>query len=198
MRSLTLALALLCSPALMAQSVSPVKQLDVNHFELNFHRHGEVRMHIQPSALQISGTDEDKVKVHYWSDREDVADVKVRLESSGNTANVYVGEGPNNDFHVDIQIPKKSDLYLRITAGKVDVDSITGDKNIELSAGDLTIQVGDAENYSEVEASVYTGNLNASPFGVSKGGLFRSFHKKGPGEYRLYAHVGAGQVRLIP
>jgi hypothetical protein len=83
-------------------------------------------------------------------------------------------------------------------AGKVDIDNVTGDKNIELSAGDLTVQVGDAGDYSEVEASVYTGDLNASPFGVSKGGLFRSFHKKGTGEYRLYAHVGAGKISLVP
>jgi hypothetical protein len=198
MRSLALACVLLCSVVSMAQSARPAKQVDDTHYELDFRRHGEVRMHIDPSALQISGSDDDKIKLHFWSDREDTRDVKVHLESSGNTANVYVGEGPHNDFHVEIQIPKKSDLYLRIAAGKVDIDKIAGDKNIELSAGDLTVEVGDADDYSEVEASVYTGNLNASPFGVSKGGLFRSFHKKGPGEYHLYAHVGAGQIRLVP
>ncbi len=127
----------------------------------------------------------------------DSSDVKVSLESAGNTANVYVGKGPQHDFHVEIQIPRKSDLYLRIMAGKVDIDNVAGDKNVELSFGDLTVQVGNASDYSEVEASVYTGDLHASPFGVAKGGLFRSFHKKGPGEYRLYAHVGAGQIRLV-
>jgi hypothetical protein len=198
MRSLVLGCVLLCSVVSTAQSNRPPTQLNENHFELDFRRHGEVRMHIQPSALQISGSDEDKIKVHYWSNREDSSEVKVRLESSGNTANVYVGKGPQSDFHVEIQVPRKSDLYLRIMAGKVDIDNVAGDKNIELSAGDLTVQIGDARDYCEVEASVYTGDLNASPFGVSKGGLFRSFHKKGPGEYRLYAHVGAGQIRLVP
>lgn len=198
MRSLALAFVLLCSVIAAAQSIRPAKQLDDNHFELDFPRHGEVRMHIQPSALQISGSNEDKIKVHFWSNREDTPDVKVRLEASGNTANVKVSDGPQNDFHIEIQIPKKSDLYLRIMAGKVDIDNVAGDKNIELSAGELDIQVGDASDYSEVEASVYTGDLNASPFGVSKGGLFRSFHQKGPGEYRLHAHVGAGQIRFVP
>jgi hypothetical protein len=198
MRSLTLACVLLCSVVSTAQSLRPVKQVDDSHFELDFHRHGEVRLHIQPSALQISGSDEDKIKIHFWSDRDDTRDVKVRLESSGNTADVDVSEGPHHDFHVEIQVPRRSALYLRIMAGKVDIDNVTGNKNIELSAGDLTVQVGDAGEYSEVDASVYTGELNASPFGVSKGGLFRSFHKTGPGEYRLYAHVGAGQIRLVP
>src|ERR1044071_9047777 len=165
MRILALACVLLSSAVAMAQSVHPAKQVDHSHFELDFRRHGEVRMHIQPSALQITGTNEEKIKVYCWSDREDTSDIKVRLESSGNTANVYVGDGPQSDFHVEIQIPRKSDLYLRITAGKVDVDDVAGDKNIELSAGDLTVQIGTAEDYSEVEASVYTGNLQASPFG---------------------------------
>lgn len=198
MRSLALAVVLLCSAISAAQSIRPAKQVDDNNFELDFPRHGEVRMHIQPSALQITGSSEDKIKVHVWCDREDMPDVKVRLEASGNTANVKVSGGPHNDFHVEIQIPKKSDLYLRIMAGKVNIDEVAGDKDIELSAGDLTVQIGDTRDYSEVEASVYTGDLHASPFGVSKGGLFRSFHQKGPGEYRLYAHVGAGQIRLVP
>jgi hypothetical protein len=197
MRSFALACVLLSSVVSIAQSVHPAKQVDDSHYELDFRRHGEVRMHIQPSALQVSGTDEDKIKVHYWSDRDDTSDVKVRLESSGNTANVYVGHGPHNSFHVEIQVPKKSDLYLRIGAGQVDINNVAGDKNVELSAGELNIQIGDASDYREVEASVYTGDLNASPFGVNKGGLFRSFHKEGPGEYRLHAHVGAGQIRLM-
>ena len=198
MRTLALSCLLLSSAVAMAQSVHPIKQVDDSHYEMDLRRHGEVRMHIQPSDLRISGSDEEKIKVHYWSNRDDSSDVKVRLESSGNTANVSVSNGPHNDFHVEIQIPKKSDLYLRIGAGKVDVNNVAGDKNIELSAGELDVQVGDADDYSEVEASVYTGDLNASPFGVNKGGLFRSFHKKGPGEYRLHAHVGAGQIRLVP
>ena len=197
MRLLALVFILLCSVISAAQSMRTAKQLD-NHYELDFRHHGEIRMRIQPSALQITGGDEDKIKVYCWSDRDDTSDVKVRLEANGNTANVFVGEGPHNDFHVEIQVPKKSDLYLRITAGKVDVNNVTGDKNIELSAGDLTVQVGDARDYGEVQASVYTGDLNASAFGVNKGGLFRSFHKQGPGEYRLYAHVGAGQITLVP
>jgi hypothetical protein len=198
MRSLALAVFLLSSLISMAQSINPVKQSDASHFELDFRRHGEVRIHIQPSALRISGTDEDKIKVHYWSDHEDSSDVKVRLEALGNTANLDVSKGPHNNFHVEIQIPRKSDLYLRIKAGEVNISNVTGDKNIELSAGDLTVQVGDAGDYKEVDASVYAGDVNASPFGVSKGGLFRSFHKKGSGEYRLYAHVGAGDLNLVP
>src|SRR2546423_15242916 len=109
MRTLTLTVLLFCSLFSAAQSVRPAKQLDDNHFELDFPRHGEVRMLIQPSALQITGGNEDKIKVHFWSDREDAPDAKVRLEASGNTASLKVSGGPQNNFHVENTNPKKSE-----------------------------------------------------------------------------------------
>jgi hypothetical protein len=39
--------------------------------------------------------------------------------------------------------------------------------------------------------------LNAPAFGVSKGGLFRSFQRESlGGRYRLHADVGAGDIVL--
>ena len=60
----------------------------------------------------------------------------------------------------------------------------------------MTLGVGKADDYGHVDASVNAGDLDAEPFGVSKGGLFRSFDKHGSGKYRLHAHVGAGDLVL--
>jgi hypothetical protein len=68
-------------------------------------------------------------------------------------------------------------------------------KDVELSAGDLNIAVGNAADYSHVDASVMSGDLEAAPF-KSHGGLFRSFEKSGSGRYRLHTHVGAGDLTL--
>jgi hypothetical protein len=78
----------------------------------------------------------------------------------------------------------------------VDVVRVTGNKDIELHAGQLNVEVGKPEDYAHVEGSVNTGEVNAMAFNVSKGGLFRSFQKDGPGKYRLHAHVGAGELDL--
>jgi len=48
-----------------------------------------------------------------------------------------------------------------------------------------------------VDASVNAGDVEASPFGESHGGLFRSFKKSGSGKYKLHAHVGAGDLTLL-
>ena len=60
----------------------------------------------------------------------------------------------------------------------------------------VQVDVGDPESYGQIDASVHTGDLNAQAFGVVKDGLFRSFNQKRKGQYRLHAHVGAGDLRL--
>ena len=85
---------------------------------------------------------------------------------------------------------------MQIFAGDVEITDITGNKDVELSAGNLTIEAGDAADYSHVRASVNSGAIEASPFGESHGGLFRSFEKFGKGKYKLMAHVGAGDLTL--
>jgi hypothetical protein len=87
-------------------------------------------------------------------------------------------------------------LYVRMPAGDLTVEGVSGDKDVELHFGDLTIAVGNAADYSHVDASVMSGDLEAAPFGESHGGLFRSFEKSGSGKYKLHAHVGAGDLTL--
>jgi hypothetical protein len=105
-------------------------------------------------------------------------------------------EGPRN-FAATIEIPRNVNLNVRLTAGKLVIDRIEGDKDIESNAGELQINVGKADDYRSVHASVNAGEIDASAFRAQKGGLFRSFDSKGPGIYRLRVHVGAGQIRLF-
>jgi len=76
------------------------------------------------------------------------------------------------------------------------VRDIVGDKDVELHFGQVSMDVGKAEEYRRVSASVNSGEINAPAFNVSKGGLFRSFNQSGSGKYLLHAHVGAGELDL--
>jgi hypothetical protein len=80
--------------------------------------------------------------------------------------------------------------------GMATIKSVHGNKDVEIHAGQLTMQVGDPKDYGRIEASVMMGELNFNALGISKGGLFRSFKKDGPGKYKLYAHVASGQIDL--
>ena len=174
-----------------------VTEVGKDSFQADFVSGGQLRMHIRSGELRVIGSDENKIRVNYsGKNGSKTSDVTVSLKTVGNYAELRVSGGPHNDFRIEIQVPKNSGLYLRMPAGDLEVNGLTGDKDVEIHAGDMTLGVGKADEYGHVDASVNAGDLDAQPFGVSKGGLFRSFDKHGGGKYRLHAHVGAGDLVL--
>lgn len=161
--------------------------------EAKFPAGGRVRLDLCPSGAEIDGTDDPIIRVSYHPERNDV---RVRINASGDRADVRVTGCPHNNFKIRIEVPKSTSLYARMMAGQLDVRDVTGDKDVEISFGQLNVDMGEPDQYGHVDASVNTGQVNAAAFNVSKGGLFRSFDHDGHGKYRLHAHVGAGQVDL--
>lgn len=199
MKFLVLALCLCSAFLVKAWAQKPVEVAEVgqDHFEADFPSAAEIRMHIRSGTIRITGSDEKKIQVHFSGKNvEQRKDLKVSLKTSGDLGELRISGGPRNEFEIEIEVPKNCNLYLRVPAGEVRIAGIAGDKDVALSAGDLTVEVSKPEDYARVDASVYSGDLEAEPFAVSKGGLFRSFQKQGPGKYRLHAHVGAGDLVL--
>ncbi len=199
MKLLVLAFCLSSFLALNAVAQEPVKTVEVgqDHFEADFPSGGQIRMHVRSGVVKVVGSDADKIQVRYsGKNAGQHKDVRVSLKTVGDIGELHIGGGPRNQFEIEVAVPKNCSLRLRVAAGEVQVAGITGDKDVELSFGDLTVAVGKADEYAHVDASVYSGELDAEPFAVSKGGLFRSFQKQGPGKYRLHVHVGAGDLTL--
>jgi len=184
---------LLLSAVLVSAQDAKVDELGKSPVETKFVSGGRIRMDLCSSGIEIVGTDDSAVRVSYHPERDNV---RVRLQISGDHADLRLTGCPHNNFQARIEIPKSSALYVRMMAGQLDVRDVTGDKDVELSFGQLNVDVGKTEQYARVDASVNSGQLEASAFAVSKGGLFRSFDQKGPGRYRVHAHVGAGQLEL--
>jgi len=184
---------LLVSLAMAAAQTTPSDSL-----ERTFAAGGKVRMSLSAGDYTIrAGLSEDKIRVR-WSTKnpEQMSQVRVTAEVRGSEAKLET-DGPKNDFHVEIELPRRTDLYVRLSAGDLKIGEILGDKDVESRAGDLRIEVGRPEDYAHVDASVTVGDLDARPFGASKGGLFRSFKWNGTGRHRLHAHLGAGDLRLV-
>jgi hypothetical protein len=180
-----------------AQTKIDVKDIESHPFTADFNSGGKLRMYLRSGDFHIVGGSDNKIMVRITGrNAYRASDVRVQLEGSNNSADLTVSGGPKNDLEVTIEVPKKTGLYVRMPAGNLELHHVTGDKDAELHAGELIIEVGDASDYSRVDASVYSGGLEASPFGESHGGLFRSFHKEGNGRYHLHAHVGAGDLTL--
>jgi hypothetical protein len=181
----------------LAQTRLDVKDIENHPFTADFNSGGKLRMYLRSGDFRIVGGADNKITVRITGrNTYRASDMRVQLEGSSNAADLTVSGGPKNELEVTIEVPKKTGLYVRMPAGNLELHHVTGDKDAELHAGELIIDVGDAGDYSRVDASVYSGGLEASPFGESHGGLFRSFHKEGSGKYHLHAHVGAGDLTL--
>jgi hypothetical protein len=165
--------------------------------ERAFPQNGRIRMDLSAGDYEISGAAANRIHVQ-WSvrDADQLPRVKANVDVRDQNATITTVGPSSNGLKVIIQVPERSDLYVRLTAGDLRLEDIRGNKDIELHAGDVRIDVGRAEDYHAVDASVWAGDIHAQPFHVIKGGLFRSFDWSGKGPYRLHAKLKAGDLRL--
>ena len=170
----------------------------VDHpFSANFAAGGKLRMRVRSGEVRVIGTEQNAISVEVSGKKaKEARDLRVRLDERHGASDLRISGGPRNDITLTIRIPKNTDLYARVPFGEVRVDDVSGNKDIEVHAGELTVSVGSPADYAHVDASVVSGELDGEPFGESHGGLFRSFRKDGNGKYRLHAHLGAGQLTL--
>jgi hypothetical protein len=158
---------------------------------------GTIRLHLEAGGYTISPSDSDNITVTYHANSESqLREVRVEIQPSASSAEVYVTNTPNNKFDATIEVPRHSNLWVRLTAGELDVEAVEGDKNLEVRAGELQVEIPHPEEYGHRDASVTMGGLESNAFDVSKGGMFRSFEQQGPGKYRLHAHVLTGDINL--
>jgi hypothetical protein len=158
---------------------------------------GTVRLHLEAGGYTISPSDSENIVVTCRANSEEqLKRVKVAIKRTAASADVYVRDTPNNNFRGIIEVPRRSNLWVRLSAGELVIGNVEGDKDLEVRAGRIQVDVPHSEQYGHRDASVLTGSIEASAFDISKGGLFRSFDQHGPGKYRLHAHVMAGEIDL--
>ena len=191
-RSLLISLLLLSAATLYSQKDVPEAAV-----QQQFAGGGTIRLHLESGGYEIIPTDSGRIAVTYSARSEErLKNVKVAIKASNDLADVYVTNTPNNNFTATIEVPRESNLWVRLTAGDLNVGSVVGNKDLELRAGRLQVEIPRPQEYGHRDASVTTGSIEAGAFEVSTGGLFRSFHQQGPGKYRLHAHVMAGEIDL--
>jgi len=186
----TISMVLLAN--LLVAPIALVGQASGSPAEKDFVSGGKIAMTLESGDYKILASSDNRIHVR-WNE---ASRTRVKLTTNGNSAVVRVENTPNNNFHATIEVPALTDLRIRLTAGDMSVTGVKGDKDIEIHAGDLNLSVGNSSDWGDVDASVTAGDINASPFQASRGGLFRSFHWKGPGKYRLHVHLTAGDVNL--
>ncbi|PYT82810.1 MAG: hypothetical protein DMG40_04035 [Acidobacteria bacterium] len=182
----------------MAQSNKiEATNLPEHPFQVDYPSGSQLHLRLRSGDVRVVGKEDNKISVRVDAhDTERAREVKVFFERFENSAELRVSGGPRNDLQIIVEVPKATGLFVRMPAGQLEISDVTGDKDVQLHAGELILHVGDPADYSHVDASVTTGGLEAPTFHEDHGGFFRSFQKSGNGKYRLHAHVGAGDLTL--
>lgn len=125
---------------------------------------------------------------------------RVELSTNATRANLAVMDTPSNDFQATIEVPKTSDLFVRLSGGNLVVAPFAGNKDIDSVAGNTEISVGNTDDYASMEATVKAGDLNVGAFAGAKTsdsfGLLQRATWSGRGKYTLRANLGAGNLVL--
>lgn len=185
-------------PLARAQSKKiEVTNLPDHPFQVEYPSGSQLNLQLRSGDIRVVGKEDGKISVRLDAENlEKAREVKVVFERFDKSAELRVSGGPRDNLQITVEVPKATGLFVRMPAGQLEINDVTGDKDVQLHAGELIIGVGNPADYSYVDASVTTGGLEAPPFHEDHGGFFRSFHKSGNGRYRLHAHVGAGDLNL--
>jgi hypothetical protein len=174
----------------------------VNHLystAQTFSSGGTVWLRLGSGDYTVRAGASDRIVVRWSPEDLDKLDemnhIKVRTEISGAVATIHT-EGPVNHARFVIELPMRSDLFLRMRAGDITFEGIEGNKDLRMTAGELKV-LTTPELYSRVHASATFGEVEARQLGISKGGIKRSFTWKGSGKYKLHASLFAGEVSIF-
>ncbi|MBV8906311.1 MAG: hypothetical protein JOZ22_21955 [Acidobacteriia bacterium] len=162
-----------------------------------FVKAGHIEMQLDGGNYEIRAASDDHVRVSFGGNPGNATtDLSVNGGAQAAQATLTVRNTPHNNFRAAIEVPKTSDLVLHLTGGNLEIAPISGNKDVDSKAGNVEIAVSDPNDYASVDASVKVGNLDAGPFGESRGGLSPHFTWTGRGKYTLRASLGAGNLEL--
>jgi hypothetical protein len=156
---------------------------------------GTVDLDLSAGDYDIVASPDNRIRITMTGPARDNSGY-VDIVIKGSRATIET-DGPTGDgMDVRIELPRRTNLVVRLSAGDLKIEELEGSKDVEARAGDVSIAVGPRDQYRQVNASIRIGDLNAEPFNVRKEGLFRSFEWSGKGQYDLRAHLTVGDLKL--
>jgi len=124
--------------------------------------------------MEVVGVPDDKITISWRakSDRDEHA-VSVKLQRSGPKEASLSVQGPGDQVHYRIEVPRQSNVSIEMSAGELAVQGVTGSLSVEMMAGEMDLRVGDSSRYRNVRASVLAGEITARPWKVDISGVSR-------------------------
>ena len=167
--------------------------------EYDFPQGGTVTLDLSAGDYEIRGTSDNKIRIRYSYARYLNVTASINAKINGSDAGIRISGPGNSGFHVVIEVPRKSNLKTDLTAGKLSVTGVEGNKELDANAGKIDIEIGDTRQYRDVNLSLLSGKIEARPWGKNSGGLFRHFKYHNAttgGPYHINANLLAGKLSV--
>ena len=119
---------------------------------------GKIEMQLDGGSYTVRPAGGNAIRVTLSGN---VGAAKVDVATEDTHANVSVKETPRNNFLATIEVPQTADLVIRLAAGDLKLDAVSGNKDVESNAGNVDIVTGDSKDYASVDASVQAGDIKA-------------------------------------
>ena len=146
------------------------------------------------------GSDPNHVVVRYTPDPRkpwQEKNVQLRWRTHNSDLQVEIRAPLSLSVDTELELPSPISLEVHMTGGDLTVEDVEGDKNLQLFAGDLKVNVGSLESLRDAEVSSGVGDADVPPAGTLHGWLGHTWKYQGSGPYRLYAHTTFGDVSLV-
>ena len=154
---------------------------------------GGIELQLDGGDYVIRASPDEHVRVSFAGNTGNaVAD----LTTSSTHATLAIKDTPHSNFRATVEVPATADVTVHLSGGNLEIGAITGNKDIDSRAGNVTISIPNSKDYGTVDATVKVGNLDAGPFGNSDSGLSPHLKWSGSGKYTLRASLGAGNLEL--
>jgi hypothetical protein len=154
---------------------------------------GTIEMQLEGGSYTVRASPDEHIRVSFAGNP---GDATADVATTGAHGTLTIRNTPHNNFQAIVEVPATSDLTVHLGGGNLDLAAITGNKDIDSKAGNVTIAIPNADDYATVDATVKVGDLKAGPFGDSGSGLAPHVKWSGPGKYSLRASLGAGNLEL--
>jgi len=158
----------------------------------------KLEIHVTNADVHVNPGKEPKVAVHVLA-RSSVRNFVVHssFEMRGSTGVLRITQPPRGgDVTVEVTVPSGTDLTLRGSAGDIDVNLPGGSKDIETSAGDVMLTIGNSKQYSTIDASTRAGDITAPECAKVTQKSDNSLQCEGEGKDLIRVHTKAGDVTL--
>jgi len=154
---------------------------------------GNGDVHIVPAK------DPSRISIRYSTEsyRDSFADdVKPAFNVKSSHADLEFDEPNDGSIEVELEVPVKTNVYVRAKAGDLSISGIEGDTDVETEVGNVHLLLLPGMRFYEVDVSTHTGNIDNCPVGEVKGRLAKAVSYRGDGAYRLHAHTRIGDIRF--